>query len=133
MARGRQTYNRFLAHHLPCKLRAQLGHTRGAAKSPAVAWTERATMRKIVQSIGKVSRSSRRWNRGSSRRHKWSGSNTWKGYDTMPSWRSCCSIPGKSEKALLQIKGSLAKSISYIFVYIIHVCAYALCLIVFYP
>lgn len=40
-------------HHLACKLRAQLGHTRGAAKLPAVAWPEHATMRKIVQSIGK--------------------------------------------------------------------------------
>lgn len=40
-------------HHLACKLGAQLGHTRGAAKLPAVAWAEHATMRKIVQSIGK--------------------------------------------------------------------------------
>lgn len=37
------------------------------------------------------------------------------------------------KKLCLQIKFSLARSIAYIFVYIIHVCAYALCLIVFYP
>lgn len=60
-----------MPHHLACKLQAQLGHTRGAAKLPAVAWPEHATMRKIVQSIGKEREEQQQGNgRGSGTRSK---------------------------------------------------------------